>query len=195
LQATYEEFGCNEGDVFVIGIDKGNSTQNVIYFDSVYGVTYPNVSGNDGGGNPVHLAYDIQGTPTVVIIAPTHEILVKQILPPDYESLVDSLLEVGANQQPCFTAVGETKKEDILRIGPNPVNKIAILNLSFSTGKSVEVKIYNLTGQQILGIGASYYSPGIHRIKADLTAEPEGFYFVQIIEDNQVLTTRKLIKY
>ncbi|NOX47599.1 MAG: T9SS type A sorting domain-containing protein [Chlorobi bacterium] len=195
MQATYEEFGCNEGDVFVIGIDKGNSTQNVIYFDSVYGVTYPNVSGNDGGGNPVHLAYDIQGTPTVVIIAPTHEILVKQILPPDYESLVDSLLEVGANQQPCFTAVGETKKEDILRIGPNPVNKIAILNLSFSTGKSVEVKIYNLTGQQILGIGASYYSPGIHRIKADLTAEPEGFYFVQIIEDNQVLTTRKLIKY
>ncbi len=195
MQATYEEFGCNEGDVFVIGIDKGNSTQNVIYFDSVYGVTYPNVSGNDGGGNPVHLAYDIQGTPTVVIIAPTHEVLVKQILPPDYESLVDSLLEVGANQQPCFTAVDETKKEDILRIGPNPVKNIANLNLSFPTGKSVEVKIYNLTGQQVLDIGASYYFPGKHRIKVDLTAEPEGLYFVQVIEDNQVLTTRKLIKY
>jgi len=195
LQATYEEFGCNEGDVFVIGIDKGNTTQNVIYFDSVYGVTYPNVSGNDGGGNPVHFAYDIQGTPTVVIIAPTHEILVQQILPPDYESLVDSLLEVGANPQPCLTTVGEIKKEDILRIGPNPVHNIANLKLSFSKGKSAEVKIFNLTGQQIFNVGESYYSPGTHLIKADLTSEPEGFYFVQVIENNQVLTTRKLIKY
>ena len=195
MQATYEEFGCNEGDVFVIGIDKGNTTQNVIYFDSVYGVTYPNVSGNDGGGNPVHFAYDIQGTPTVVIIAPTHEILVQQILPPDYESLVDSLLEVGANPQPCLTAVSEMKNEEILSIGPNPVHNIANLKLSFSSGKSAELKIFNLTGQMILDVGESYYSPGTHLIKADLASEPEGFYFVQVIENNQVLTTRKLIKY
>ena len=195
MQATYEEFRCNEGDVFVVGIDKGNTTQNIIYFDSVYGITYPNISGNDGGGNLVHMDYDIQASPTVIVIAPNREILVQQILPPDYESLVDSLLEVGANPQPCFTAVSEMKNEDILNIGPNPVNDIANLNLSFSSGKIVEVKIYNLTGQQVLDVRALYYPPGKHRLKVDMTAEPTGFYFVQVIEDKQVLVTQKLIKY
>ncbi|RLD55743.1 MAG: hypothetical protein DRJ05_12485, partial [Bacteroidetes bacterium] len=147
------------------------------------------------GGNLVHLDYDIQASPTVIVIAPNREILVQQILPPDYESLVDSLLEVGANPQPCFTAVSEMKNEDILNIGPNPVNDIANLNLSFSSGKIVEVKIYNLTGQQVLDVRALYYPPGKHRLKVDMTAEPTGFYFVQVIEDKQVLVTQKLIKY
>lgn len=178
-----------------MGIDKGNTTENIIYFDSVYGITYPNISGNDGGGNPVHFEYDIQATPTVIVIAPNREILVHQILPPDYESLVDSLLEVGANPQPCLTAVSEMRNEEILSIGPNPVNNIANLNLSFSSGKTVEVKIYNLTGQQVMDIGALYYPPGKHRLKVDLTTEPEGFYFVQVIENKRVLVTQKLIKY
>ena len=181
--------------MFVIGIDKGNTTENIIYFDSVYGITYPNISGNDGGGNPVHFTYDIQATPTVIIIAPDREILVQQIFPPEHESLVDSLLESGANSQPCFTSIDEVDNEEILSIGPNPVNDIANLNISFSSGKTIEVKIFNLTGQQVFEVKKSYYSPGGHLIKADLSSEPEGFYFVQLIEDNQVLTTRKLIKY
>lgn len=195
MQATYEEFGCNEGDVFVIGIDNWNSTENIIYFDSVYGITYTNISGLDGGGHEVHEAYGVQTTPTVIIIAPNREILVQHIYPPEHESLVDSLLDVGANPQPCLTAVSEMKNEEVLSIGPNPVNNIANLNLSFSVGKIVEVKIYNLTGQQVSDVGASYYPAGKHRLKVDLTAEPEGFYFVQIIEEKRVLTTQKLIKY
>ena len=195
MQATYEEFGCNEGDVFVIGIDKGNTTENIIHFDSVYGITYPNISGNDGGGNPVHFTYDIQATPTVIIIAPDREILVKQIYPPAYENLVDSLLEAGASPQPCFTSIDEMNNEEILSIGPNPVNDIANLNIYFSIGKTIEVKIFNLTGQQVFDRGEAYYPPGKHMLKVDLSAEPEGFYFVQVIEDKRVLVTRKLIKY
>jgi hypothetical protein len=195
LQATYEEFGCNEGDVFVIGIDKGNTTENIIYFDSVYGITYPNISGTNGGGNQVHFDFEVEATPTVIVIAPNREILVHQIFPPDYESLVDSLLAVNASPLPCLTSVGVMKKEDVLGIGPNPVHDVANLNLFFHDGKTVEVKIFNLTGQQVYCIDKSYYTPGSHLIKADLTTEPEGLYFVQLIEDKQVLTTRKLIKY
>jgi len=194
LQATYEEFGCNEGDVFVIGIDKGNTNENIIYFDSVYGITYPNISGNDGGGNPVHFTYDIQATPTVVIIAPDREILVHQIFPPEHESLVDSLLESGANSQPCFTSIDEVDNEEILSIGPNPVNDNANLNISFSSGKTIEVKIFNLTGQQVFNTVETYYPPGKHLLKVDLATESEGFYFVQVIEDKRVLVTKKLIK-
>ena len=194
MQATYEEFGCNEGDVFVIGIDKGNTNENIIYFDSVYGITYPNISGNDGGGNPVHFTYDIQATPTVVIIAPDREILVHQIFPPEHESLVDSLLESGANSQPCFTSIDEVDNEEILSIGPNPVNDNANLNISFSSGKTIEVKIFNLTGQQVFNTVETYYPPGKHLLKVDLATESEGFYFVQVIEDKRVLVTKKLIK-
>ena len=38
LQAAYEEFGCNDGNVFFMGIDKGNTNEDVIYFDETYGI-------------------------------------------------------------------------------------------------------------------------------------------------------------
>jgi len=82
MQAAYEEFGCNDGNVFFMGIDKGNTNQDVIYFDSTYGIQYPGISGQDGGGNEVHLLYEIQATPTVVVIQPDKAIAVKQIWPP-----------------------------------------------------------------------------------------------------------------
>ena len=86
-----------------MGIDKGNTNEDIIYFDSVYGIQYPNISGNDGGGNQVHLTYDIQATPTMVIIDPDRSILTKQIYPPSFNSVVDSILIAGGVQQACLT--------------------------------------------------------------------------------------------
>ena len=193
MQATYEEFGCNESNVFVMGIDKGNTNENIIYFDSVYGIQYQNVSGNEGGGNPIHLLYEIQGTPTVIIIDPDRTILTKQIYPPTVNSIVDSVLVAGGIQQPCLTSVSEFKNKKLLTIGPNPVKDIAYLNLNLEEGREIELKIFNLTGQKIMEFKPEWYPPGKYFVKADLSNAPEGFYFVQVLDKNRTITTNKLI--
>ena len=176
-----------------MGIDKGNTTEDIIYFDSVYGIQYPNISGNNGGGNPVHLMYEIQATPTIIIIDPDRSILVKQIYPPSFNSLVDSILISGGIQQECLTSISEFKNERLLTIGPNPVKDIAYLNLNLDVGREIELKIFNLIGQKVIEIKPEWYPPGKYFVKADLSNEPEGFYFVQVLEKNQTITTNKLI--
>ena len=67
------EFGCNNFDVIFISIDTGSDTQACLNFEDVYMPSVqglPLVSGNDGGGDAVHQAYDITAVPTIVTISP-----------------------------------------------------------------------------------------------------------------------------
>jgi len=38
-----------------------------------------------------------------------------------------------------------------------------------------------------------FYPAGKYYVKADFTREPEGFYFIQVLENGMVITTSKLI--
>lgn len=193
MQAAYEEFGCNDGNVFFIGIDKGNTNEDVIYFDSVYNVHYPGISGQEGGGNEVHLEWQVQATPSVVIIRPDKVIAVDQIFPPSSEQIIDSLLVVGGIQQSCMTSIVERTVEDFMTISPNPVNNFAYINLNLEQDKELQISIINLAGQVIKSFDPQPYPAGKFILKVDLTREQRGFYFVQAIENKQVISTTKLI--
>jgi len=176
-----------------MGIDKGNTNQDVIYFNSTYGIQYPGVSGQNGGGNEVHLLYEIQATPSVVVIQPDRVIAVKQIWPPNINNIVDSVSSAGGMLQACMTNIQLTYTEEILTIGPNPVKDYAYLHLNLKEEKEIEILVYNLTGQKIMEFKPVFYPAGKYYIKADFTHEPEGFYFVQIVENGSVITTNKLV--
>jgi len=193
LQAAYTEFGCNDGNVFFMGIDKGNTNANVIYFDSVAGIQYPGISGTEGGGNAVHLVYNVQATPTIVVITPDKLIAVKQIYPPNTQNVVDSVQSAGGILQPCITSIPENDSRDLITIGPNPVKTKAYINLHIIEAGDIELSIYNLTGQKVLDNGPAYYYPGDYTITADLTGKPKGFYFVQLKDKSGKIKTKKII--
>jgi len=194
MQAAYEEFGCNDGNVFFLGIDKGNTNNDVMVFDSIYGIQYPGVSGQGGGGNEVHLTYNIQATPTVVVITPDKLIATHQIFPPNTSNIVDSVSNAGGILQACITDIpGIHKREEILAIGPNPVRNYAYLTLHLEGSRYLEVSVLNLTGQKVADFGPQFYESGTHLLKADLSGQSEGFYFVRIRENDQVFSTKKLI--
>ena len=81
VSEAYEYFGCNSADIIVLGIDYGDSDEEVRQFEETYGVTYPSVSGNDGGGNAVISDYGPAAYPTVILIAPNHDIVEQDIWP------------------------------------------------------------------------------------------------------------------
>jgi len=193
LQAAYEEFGCNDGNVFFMGIDKGNTNADVIYFDSTYGIQYPGISGQDGGGNEVHLLYEVQATPSLVIIQPDKTIAVKQVFPPSFDNVVDSVSVAGGVQQACLTALNETIKEDEFTIGPNPVRDLAYLHFNLEFDAEIEVQIYNITGQMVMEFEPKTYTSGKFYLKADFTQQQEGFYFVQLLQNKQIVATKKLV--
>jgi len=193
LQAAYEQFGCNDGNVFFIGIDKGNTNDDVIYFDSIYGIQYPGFSGQDGGGNEVHLLYQIQATPCVIVIQPNREIAVKQIWLPTTTNIVDSVSNAGGILQSCLTNIQANQTEEILTIGPNPATDYAYFHLNLKKAKEISINVFNLTGTKILEFEPAYYPAGKHYIKADFTSEPEGFYSVQIIEKGTLISTKKIV--
>lgn len=193
LQAAYTEFGCNEGNVFFIGIDKGNTNDNVIYFDSVAGIQYPGVSGMEGGGNLVHLDYNVQATPTIVVITPDKVITTHQINPPNTQNVVDSVLLAGGILQSCTTSIPEIESENSFSIGSNPVKSKATINLNIKKAGHIEVGIYNLTGQKVFSFGPAYYHSGNYSISADLSKEQNGLYFAQIKNTKGEVRTKKIM--
>ncbi|MCD4697967.1 MAG: T9SS type A sorting domain-containing protein [Bacteroidales bacterium] len=176
-----------------MGIDKGNTNEDVIAFDSIYGIQYPSVSGQDGGGNEIHLLYDIQVKPTIVVINPDKLIAYKQIYPPSTANVVDSVTAAGGIQQPCLTSVVAGNKIKLLAISPNPVRNVAFLSLNNDVGRNLDIRIINLTGQLVAVVDPRHYQKGKHIVRIDLSDNPEGFYFVQITENNRVVITKKLL--
>ena len=191
IQEAYEAFGSNEGNVFFLGIDKGNHTGDVQYFDSVYGITFPDVSGFDGGGNQVHMAYSIQGTPTLCVILPNRYRPGKQRDPPSYENLVDSIVSVGGT---LITSVAEkTLNENFLVLSPNPAISFVNLNINLEQDRTLQVEIYNLLGEKVLETDPEFYEQGRVIKKINLPFLPKGPYFVRLLDGSTQLQIKKLI--
>lgn len=179
-----------------MGIDKGNTTNDVILFDSIYGIEYPGVSGQDGGGNAVHWDYNIQGTPTLVVITPDKLIAAHQVYPPSTANVIDSVLAAGGIQQACTTGLPAIPtQEEFLGVAPNPFRGPLTITLDLKRESILEVAVVNLTGQRIRTIGERRYTSGHHRLQADLSAYPDGIYFVQLKKEGQVIQSRKLVLY
>jgi len=193
LQAAYEQFGCNQGNVFFIGIDKGSTNANVIYFDSVYGVQYPGVSGQQGGGNQVHLDYEVQATPTIIVISPDHVIAVKQIYPPTTAKVVDSIVSAGGQLMDCTTGFDEFVQEESFTLFPNPARNLSMINLCLHEGKEIELNVLDAMGAIVRRLQSVFYPEGNHSIPINLEGLRRGIYFVQMKESGEVVETIKLV--
>jgi thiol-disulfide isomerase/thioredoxin len=99
LNQAYTDYGCNTGQVVFISIDNGDSDTEVLQYENSYAGLLPSVSGNDGGGNAVVLAYGIGAYPTVVLIAPDRTILEQDIYP--VSNIVSALPNAGLNVASC----------------------------------------------------------------------------------------------
>jgi hypothetical protein len=176
-----------------MGIDKGNSNAVVINYDTVFGVHYPSVSGQEGGGNQVHLTYEIQGTPTIVIITPNHVIKVKQIYPPSTAKVVDSVMNAGGILMDCTTGFEEMILEDSFTLAPNPASDRINVNLNLISGKELEFRIFDNMGMLVRSLPPSNYPQGQYRVPVNLQGLKKGLYFIQVTDEKQVLVTKKLV--
>jgi len=78
--------------------------------------------------------------------------------------------------------VGQGIIEDLI-LGqnyPNPFNPTTLIEFELLLDSDVEVKVYNLTGDEIALLHKGFLSSGVHQFKFDASGFPSGIYLYQI---------------
>jgi thiol-disulfide isomerase/thioredoxin len=190
VQASYEDFGENSGNVFFMSICWGDDNEGVAYFDSVYHITHPSVSGSQGGGNQVHSAYQIVSTPTVILVAPDREILEQYIWEPTQNNLNDIISAAGG------VMVGlddHSLIEQQTLLYPNPASKSVKIQVELKEEALAQIEIYNLPGIRVVHTSTQKLSEGSALLEADISSLPSGTYFVRLMLNNKQQSVNRLV--
>lgn len=188
FQACYENFGMNQGNVYFMGINWGNDNQGVREFDSIFGLTYPSISGSQGGGNIVYQNYDIQSYPTVIVITPDHNIVEQYVWPPDEQTLTAAIIAAGG-----IVGIDEdTEKQTDVLVYPNPVSDMGTVQVRLKHPAKVSMKLYNLLGVEVFSSGSEILEKGINNIRIDVSGFPNGYYFLKMESHNGFMSTTRI---
>jgi thiol-disulfide isomerase/thioredoxin len=191
VQASYEDFGENNGNVFFMSICWGDDNAGVAYFDSIHGLTHPSVSGSQGGGNVVHNDYQVISTPTVILINPEREIVEQYIWEPTQTNLNAAITAHGGSMVGIEDDI--VKFEDNLLIYPNPGHGLVNIKAEVSGSALLHIEVYNLLGIKVHQSDPVSFTTGSHIIQSDLSGLPEGTYFVRLLKNGQHQNLSRLI--
>ncbi|NQT77059.1 MAG: T9SS type A sorting domain-containing protein [Bacteroidetes bacterium] len=197
INESYEYFGCNSGDVNYFAMDTGDDNAACILFDETYGVTYPTISGVEGGGTQVCNAYSIGAYPTVILIAPDRTILEQDIWPiPTAQTIIDALESHGLEQHDCPPPIAiEEPAASIARISsvyPNPVNELAHIEIYSEEVVNASLEVYNSLGIEVMESMNINLKEGINTIEFSVADLSTGTYFIRIRNDAQLQDISRL---
>ncbi len=185
--ASYIYFGCNQGDVIFLGIDKGDSDADVINFDNQFGIDYPTISGNSGG-TQICNNYGITAFPTYILIAPNRNIVVQDLWPFSTSICNSTLESFGIQPMTCPTSINNLIAKTIA-IYPIPAQSNMFIDIQDNKLNNPILSIYDLTGK-IIYLENLNTNNTIHSINTSLINN--GSYILQISDNSEVLL-RKLI--
>jgi agmatine deiminase len=77
---------------------------------------------------------------------------------------------------------------------PNPTSGQFMIPVSFEKGMMVQAYVTDVFGKKIASLDAGKISSGMSKLEFDISAQPQGMYFVQITADGHLLSTKKIIK-
>ncbi len=189
FQASYEDFGYNEGNVYFMGINWGNDNEGVMNFDSVFGLTFPSASGSEGGGNIVYTDYDIQSYPTVIVITPDHNIAEQYVWYPTEENINNAVIAAGG------TLVGTNEvslSKRKLQIFPNPIADAGTAECYLNDKAILYLAIYNILGNKVFTSVPTQYQKGYVQIRFMVDKLESGYYIAKIASDKGVIATTRI---
>jgi thiol-disulfide isomerase/thioredoxin len=191
VNEAYHYFGCNTADVVFWSIDNGNTDAECIAFDETYGVEYPTISGNEGGGNAICNTYQVSWYPVVILIAPNHDIVEQDIWPiTSAQSIIDVLENHGITQNNCAVGIDDLISKNLdINLFPNPAT--SLLNIEPTTGNKInKIEIVDIVGNVVEKLNQSQMINNT-RTTVNLTGLHEGLFFVRVYFENNLIVTKK----
>jgi thiol-disulfide isomerase/thioredoxin len=191
IQASFEDFGSNEGNVIFLGMCWGDDNAGVAFFDSLHGVTYPSVSGFEGGGNAVVNMYNIISYPTVLLIHPDRTILNPYIWEPTTVNINAEVLAAGG----MMVGLNETAiHESSIQLYPNPARNNTKIVLDETIHGELEIIIYDVLGNEIQKNFVKKLDSN-QEFNVSLGHINEGFYIIAIKKYGKLIAKKALITY
>ncbi|MDR2085069.1 MAG: T9SS type A sorting domain-containing protein [Bacteroidales bacterium] len=102
IAQAYELLGCNAHDIFFLEISSMDSDAACLTWVETYGIEYPTISGQQGGGSSICNNYGIPAYPTIILIAPDRSIVIQDLWPiSDANNIVNAVGAYGVNPNDC----------------------------------------------------------------------------------------------
>lgn len=115
-----------------------------------------------------------------------------------YSIYVYDSLATSVPTYPCGFILGQNKittsAHNNLSIFPNPTNEKLNLVTEFSNPNNVRIIISDITGRKISEINKGKLEAGKHFFEIDVRDFKQGLYLVQLVSNENVISTKKFIK-
>jgi len=194
----HEKYGCNQGQLFCMSVDVGDSDAEVVQFENTYGGTFshaPAVSGTEGGGDAVNSTMNIAAYPTYALIGPDNKFISTDIWPIAGVADFEAAFPAGSGITPMTcsaVSVDQALSEATLQLYPNPAAQSTRLDLTLDTYDEVNIEVYDLLGQRVLVQELGSLDAGLTATELDLSQVNNGIYVVRVAQNNQIIASRKL---
>jgi thiol-disulfide isomerase/thioredoxin len=196
----YHAYGCNEGDVIVLGVEGDGTNAQAHEFEVSAGVDddnpYPCASGTEGGGGAVHTTYGVAAFPTIVAVSPANVLLDNDIWPvPSMQTLVDAFPTSSIAEMSCMVSVAESNVADqVVRMFPNPANDLVSFAVNAANqSETLSFQVYDAVGKLVHSAQNINMSAEGNIYRMNLSVLEAGAYSVRIFDSNEVIFSDRLI--
>lgn len=188
LQATFENFGCNQGNVIIIAISSKDNDATLTTYANANGYAYPMINSTTGGGAAAHSTYGIPATPTFILIAPDKNIVERDMWPlANAQALITYITNRGGVAQACVASVNETEKETLVSY-PNPATNQVTVETKMDEDYSISIK--NINGQTVL----NQKSASSSSVTLDVSQLSKGVYMLEVQSAKQTVSKKLVIQ-
>lgn len=150
-------------------------------------------AGATGTGNDV---IDIVKTGPFNVNAGDSIIVAFAILADDnLAGLQASAVNAQAKYDNILSTAATIKKQDnnIMQVYPNPTSNSANVEINLANTGKVDIRIYNMLGQEVTVIANETLSSGKHVFTVDVSKWNNGIYYCQVISEKTKNTTRLIV--
>ncbi len=197
--ALYEQYGCNDHDLFVISLNNGNDNDaQVIAYEAQYGGTSahsPAVS-STGGGPEVTAAFGVTAFPTYALIGPDNKMKNNDIWPISGVETFVNAFPAGSNIQPAECAVvgiHELASSIQSRMYPTPSNGFVTVDGTVTEAGQVSLQVIDIMGRIVHAQELGVLSVGQFTQVLDLGGLNDGNYVLRLIQGNGPASTHNLL--
>lgn len=185
---SYEQFGCNTGDVFYLSLDVDGTNAQTLGFETNNNVLggAPTASGT-GGGDAAGNAYGISALPTIILIAPNRQIVNQDIWPFSVNIMANQLSSVGISPKSCTGNVGIEDAQSVagaVVAFPNPATDRVNLRFELNGASQALVEVYDIMGQRVAVTNAENLQAGENTVEVFTEALSRGHYTARISSSN-----------
>jgi thiol-disulfide isomerase/thioredoxin len=186
INEFYHAYGCNEGDVVVLGLEYEGTNAQTHTFEASANIDdqnpYPSASGVDGQAAAVHAAWGAAAFPTIVAITPDNVLIDNDIWPiSNVQTLVNTFPANSITPMACANSV-EVLQTIKASLYPNPSTDRINIQWSHNPSARANYQVMDSRGQ----VCAQGQWIGNNISQIDINNWSAGLYHLRLVEGKRV---------